>query len=154
MEKEDEIYVIPLSYSYKEGFAGGVRIERSILEDMMRYMAAEKNFKEKGCILGAEKGIVTRVYLDVRGDSTACSYCPSDVVDNVIHVWHSCGINFVGIVHSHRRSLMLSEGDHAFIRRLFALNPRMERFFLGVIMEGRFVLYRFDPDFVDFKEEK
>lgn len=154
MENEEDIYVIPLSYSYKEGFAGGVRIERSIFEDMMRYMAAEKNFKEKGCILGAEKGIVTSIYPDVRAYTTRNSYHPSGAVSKVIKIWHSCGINFVGLVHSHKRSLMLSEGDHAFVRRLFALNPRMERFFLGVIMEGRFVLYRFDPDFVDFKEEK
>lgn len=152
-------YFLPLCYTYKEGCAGGIAIDKQIFEDMvLQLRACEHNprFRERAVILGAENGVITRLFVDAEGGSFPYYFRPAkESLEHVIRFWARRKIKFVGLVHTHRNSLQLSREDLAFVRQFLTMNVNMEWFYLGVlVVGGRLAVYKFERDFLSYKEEE
>lgn len=150
---ERKCLMLPLSYMYKEGSAGEVPIDLTVLEDIMLQLRAGENspsWRERAVILGAENGVITRFFQDTEGVGSPNFFRPDkESLERVIQFWGSRKVCLTGLIHTHRNSLDLSKGDLEFVRRLLMMNPSMEKFYLGVRCKGKLIMYSFGRDLLE-----
>lgn len=154
-------FQLPLSYMYKLENAGEIAIDSRLFEDMLLQLRAGEerpDCREKGGILGGTGDPeITHFFFDSLGLTNRSSYHPdADSLEQVIRLWRSRNIRFLGIIHTHTRedALSLSKKDLQFVRVMLVLNPGMD-LIMGVLAKGgKLILYKFEQDFVPWAEKE
>lgn len=93
---------------------------------------------ENGGIIGCKDGIICKYFHDNSSNITdKAVYCPDvDTLNDIIDKWGECGVEFAGIVHSHRTDeSSLSINDKEYIRSLFKVLPEsMSKIYFPIVL--------------------
>ena len=114
-------------------------VYRTLIDDMSRHPP------ESGAIIGVNadcKNVIVTSWLDTIAGSGKISYRPSyEKINEVVADWHSHGITFGGIVHSHRAEYPhLSPADLASANLIMKQN-HLEKIILGLFYDNTFDVY-------------
>lgn len=97
---------------------------------------------EQGGILGMANGYVTEyIHDNAYVESESAVYIPDTAfLNNCIQKWALNDIEFCGLVHSHPSGQKtLSSSDLEYIKKLYKNNPRLEKTYYPLIVNGLYM---------------
>ena len=111
-----------------------IKVDEYILDRMIGRIGGETN--ESGGLIGSSiDGVINEFCYDAGIDSNGDEYFPDvEMMQLKLKEWNEHGIQFMGIIHSHKSNESLSGKDIYMGQKILALNPSMKSILMPVLV--------------------
>ncbi len=111
-----------------------IEVDKQVIEEMLGRIGGETN--ESGGLIGSSiDGVINEFCYDAGIDSNGDEYFPDvEMMQLKLKEWNEHGIQFMGIIHSHKSNESLSGKDIYMGRKILALNPSMKSILMPVLV--------------------